>query len=91
MEEYQTVRNKKKEKVYSKRQYENNEVQETERLMNQNQIRKFYNEINRIRKNYKPLLTLCKGEAGQAISVKEEILILKPTEQPIGAGIAQSV
>jgi hypothetical protein len=41
---------------------------------NQNQIRKFYKEIIRIRKKYKPLLTLWKGEDGQVISMKEEIL-----------------
>jgi hypothetical protein len=31
-----------------KRQYENNKVKEIEHLMNQNQTRKFYREINRI-------------------------------------------
>jgi CRISPR/Cas system CSM-associated protein Csm2 small subunit len=75
VEDYQAVR-RNGEKVHRRqeRKCENNEVQETEHLMNQNQTRKFYKEINRIRKNYKPRLTLCKGEDEQIISEKEEIL-----------------
>jgi hypothetical protein len=44
------------------RQYKNNKVQEIEYVMNQNQTRKFYKQINRIKKDYKPRLTLCKTE-----------------------------
>jgi hypothetical protein len=61
VEDYQAVRrNGKKVHKRKKRQYDNNEVQETEHLMNQYQTRKFYKEINRIRKKYKLRLTLCK-------------------------------
>jgi hypothetical protein len=56
-----------------KRQYENNKVQEIEHLKNQNRTRKFCKEV-RIRKDFKRHLTLCKGEDGQIINEKEEIL-----------------
>lgn len=53
--------------------------------MNQNHTRKCYKEVKRIRKDYKPRLTLRKG---QIISEKEEILgrrqelFPKSTEDP---------
>jgi hypothetical protein len=42
--------------------------------MNQKQVRKFYKEINRTRKDFKPRLALCKGKEGQIISEKDKIL-----------------
>jgi hypothetical protein len=44
-----------------------NEVQ-AEYLMNQNETRKFYQEINRMWKDYKPQLKLCKGQDRQIIN-----------------------
>jgi hypothetical protein len=64
VEDYQVVRrNRGKKKIHRRkeRQYKKNEVQETEGLINQNETRKFYQEINRIWKDYKPQLKLCKG------------------------------
>jgi hypothetical protein len=40
---------------------DNNKIQGIEHLTNQGLTRKFYEEINRIMKDYKPRLTLCKG------------------------------
>jgi hypothetical protein len=42
--------------------------------MNQYQTRIFYKKINRIWKDYKPQLTLCKEEGGEIINKREEIL-----------------
>jgi hypothetical protein len=62
VEDYQVVRRNGGKKVYrrKKRQYKKNKVQETEHLMNQNDTRKFYQGINKIWKDYKPQLKLCK-------------------------------
>jgi hypothetical protein len=43
-----------------KKKYENNQIEKLEELGQQNQIRHFYRDINKLREDFKPRLTICK-------------------------------
>jgi len=45
-----------------KKQYENEQVERLEELGQQHQTRKFYRDINNLRKDFKPRLTVCKSK-----------------------------
>ena len=45
-----------------------------EELGQQNQIRKFYRDINNLREDFKPKLTICKSRNGNIITEKGDIL-----------------
>jgi glutamate synthase domain-containing protein 2 len=55
-----------------KKQYENNQIEKLEELGQQNQIRQFYRDINKLRKGFKLRLTICKIRA-QTLLRKEII------------------
>lgn len=57
-----------------KRAFENNILEELEAQRNQNQTRKFYKNINNMRKEFKPRITMCKDKNGQILNSKEQIL-----------------
>jgi hypothetical protein len=45
-----------------------------EELGQQHQIRQFYRDINTLRKDFKPRLTICKSKKGDIITEKDGIL-----------------
>jgi hypothetical protein len=65
-----------KEKVHKrkKKQYENNQTENLEELGQQNQIRQFYRDINKLRKDFKPRLTIRESKSGDIITEKGDIL-----------------
>jgi hypothetical protein len=62
---YRTARREEK-KIHRrrKREYENWKMEELEKLHKMKQARKFYKEMNKVCKEYKPRLTVCKNEQG---------------------------
>jgi hypothetical protein len=54
---------RKEKQVYKrkKKQYENNQIEKLEEL-GQHQTRQFYRDINKLRKDFKPRLTICKSK-----------------------------
>jgi len=78
--------------------YENEQVERLEELGQQHQTRKFYRDINNLRKDFKPSLTVCKSKNGDIITEKGDILnrwkdnfheLLNSTEQDKGPSIMQ--
>ena len=57
-----------------KKWYENNQIEKLEELGQQNQSRLFYRDINRLRKIFKPRLTICKSKNGNINTEKDDIL-----------------
>ena len=57
-----------------KKQYENEQVERLEELGQQYQIRKFYRDINKLRKDFKPRLTVCKSKNRDIITEKGDSL-----------------
>jgi len=57
-----------------KKQYENKQVERLEELGQQHQTRKFYRDINNLRKDFKLRLTVCKSKNGDIITEKSDIL-----------------
>jgi len=55
---------RKKKQVHKrkKKQYENDQVERPEELGQQHQTRKMYRDINNLRKDFKPRLTVCKSK-----------------------------
>jgi hypothetical protein len=75
VEAYCKVRREEKEVCRRrKREYENWKMEELEELHKMKQARKFYKEINKVHKEYKPRLTVCKNEQGEILSDKASIL-----------------
>ena len=74
-DKYQEARRKEKQvHKRKKKQYENNQIEKLEELGQQNQIRQFYRDINKVRKDFKPRLTICKSKSGDIITGKGDIL-----------------
>jgi hypothetical protein len=44
-----------------------------EELGQQQQTRKFYRDINKLRRDFKPRLTICKSRSGEIITEKKRI------------------
>ena len=57
-----------------KKEYENNRIEKLEEPGNQHQTKQFYRDINKLRKGFKPRLTLCKIKNGDIITEKDDIL-----------------
>jgi hypothetical protein len=57
-----------------KKQYENNQIEKLEELVQQHQTRQFYRDINKLRKDLKPRLTICKSKNGDVITEKDDII-----------------
>jgi len=81
-----------------KKQYENDQVERREELGQQHQARIFCRDINNLRKDFKPRLTVCKSKNGDIITEKGYILnrwkdhfheLLNSTEQDKGPSIMQ--
>jgi hypothetical protein len=53
-----------------KKQYESKQIEKLEELGQQHQVRKFYRDINKLRKDFKPRLTICKSKSGDIITEK---------------------
>jgi len=98
-DKYQEARRKEKQ-VHNrkKKQYENEQVERLEELGQQHQTRKCYRDINILRKDFKPRLTVCKSKNGDIISEKGDILnrwkdhfheLLNSLEQDKGPSILQ--
>ena len=45
-----------------------------EELGQQQQTRKFYRDVNKLRKDFKPRLTICKSKSGEILTEKKDIL-----------------
>jgi endonuclease/exonuclease/phosphatase family metal-dependent hydrolase len=74
-EKYREARRKEKQVHKRKnKQYENEQVDRLEELGQQHQTRKFYRDINKVRKDFKPRLTVCKNKNGDIITEKGDIL-----------------
>ena len=96
---YREARRKEKQvHKRKKKQYENEQVERLEELGQQHQTRKFYRDINNLRKDFKPRLTVCKSKNGDIITEKGDILnrwkdhfheLLNSTEQDKGPSIIQ--
>jgi hypothetical protein len=74
-DKYREARQKEKQVHKKKRkQYENNQIEKLEELGQQNQIRQFYRDINKLRNDFKPRLTICKSKSGNIVTGKGDIL-----------------
>ena len=72
---YREARRKEKQiHKRKKKQYENEQAERLEELGQQNQTRKFYRDINNLRKDFKPKLKICKSRNGDIITEKGDIL-----------------
>ena len=56
-----------------KKPYENNQIEKLEELGQQNQTGQFYRDVNKLRKDFKPRLTICKSKNGDIITEKKMI------------------
>jgi len=74
-DKYREARRKEKQvHKRKKEQYENNQIEKLEELGQQHQTRQFYRDINRLRKDCKRRLTICKSKNGDIITEKDGIL-----------------
>jgi hypothetical protein len=63
---YREARRKEKHLHKKKKtQYENNEIEKLELLGQQKQTRKFYRDVNKLRKDFKTRHTICKSKSGE--------------------------
>jgi hypothetical protein len=53
-----------------KKQYENKQIENLRELRQQHQVRKFYRDINKLRKDFKPRLAICKSKNVDIITEK---------------------
>ena len=75
VDKYREARRKEKQvHKRKKKQYENNQIEKLEELGQHHQIRQFYRDINTLRKDFKPRLTICKSKNGDIITEKDGIL-----------------
>jgi len=98
-DKYREARRKEKQvHKRKKKQYGNEQVERLEELEQQHQTRKFYRDINNLRKDFKPSLTVCKSKNGNIIAEKGDILnrwkdhfheLLNSTEQDKRPSISQ--
>jgi hypothetical protein len=74
-DKYQDARRKEKQ-LHKKRnkQYECKLIEKLEELGQQHQVRKFYRDMNKLRKDFRPRLTICKSKNGDIITEKKDIL-----------------
>ena len=74
-DKYREARRKEKQvHKRKKKQYENEQVERLEELKQQRQIRKFYRDINNLRKDFKPRLSGCKSKNEVIVTEKGDIL-----------------
>lgn len=50
------------------------QITEINELGNNNEVRKFYEKVNKQRKEFKPRVSMCKDKSGNILSQKEEVL-----------------
>ncbi|PNF42710.1 hypothetical protein B7P43_G14181 [Cryptotermes secundus] len=75
VEEYCEVRRKEKRlHKKKKREYDKQELIELEHLRSSNEIRAFYQKLNKSRKDFQPRSTLCRDKEGTILSSDEAIL-----------------
>ena len=75
LEDYRQAR-KKEKKVHrrKKREHINGKLEELEHQRNKNEMRLFYGEINKSRKDFKPRISMCRNEDGDIIGDEDGIL-----------------
>ena len=98
-DKYQEAQRKEKQiHKRKKKQYEKERAERLEELGQQNQTRKFYRDINNLRKDFKPKLTVCKSRNGDILTEKGDILnrwkdhfceLLNSMEQDKGTSVKQ--
>lgn len=73
--EYRNLRREEK-RIHKKKKKEHMErkMLELEEINTQSEVRKFYQKINRSRKEFKPRITICRAKDGNILSDKESIL-----------------
>ena len=74
-DKYREARRKEKQvHKRKKKQHENNQNEKLEELGQQYQNRQFYRDINKLRKDFKLRLTICKSRNGDIITERDDIL-----------------
>lgn len=68
-------REEKKVHKKKKRESENRVIEEIEVLRSQNETRKFYQKINKMRKEFKPKVNMCKNKQGDILNDRDDILL----------------
>jgi hypothetical protein len=71
---YQEKRSEKEIHRRRKRELEKKQLEELVDLHSSRETRKFYQNVNQSRKEFKPSVTLCKDEDGNIISDPQDIL-----------------
>jgi len=59
---------------WKRKQHENDQVERLDELGQQHPTRKFYRDINKLRKDFKPRLTICKSKNGDLITENDDTL-----------------
>ncbi|PSN43351.1 hypothetical protein C0J52_15555 [Blattella germanica] len=75
VEEYRVCRREEKRlHKKKKREYEKKELEEMESLKGMNDVRAFYQKLNKSRKDFQPRTSLCRSKDGTILSSEETIL-----------------
>ncbi|PNF36727.1 hypothetical protein B7P43_G12357 [Cryptotermes secundus] len=94
VEKYREARRKEKRlHKKKKREYDKQELIELEHLRSSNEIRAFYQKLNKSRKDFQPRTTLCRDKEGTILSSDEEILERWPQyfEELLNGNVSEQV